>query len=52
MQVVVHQLANIAEGRLPAIDGLPELEALADGSDEENNGDDWTFSARFLTKPC
>ena len=32
--------AHIPEGQLPAIDGLPELEDLADGGDEENNGDD------------
>ena len=37
MQVVVHQLANITEGRLPAIDGLPELEDLAVGGDDNDN---------------
>lgn len=32
--------ANMPQGQLPVIDGLPELEDLADDVDEEDNGED------------
>ena len=32
--------ANMPQGQLPVIDGLPELEDLADDVDDEDNGED------------